>query len=165
MRTFADNAGRTWTIAVNVAALKAVRGRLQLDIFKLLDEGAKGLAQLLGDPIQLVDVLFVLCAEEAEKRSVSDEDFGRGMGGDALNLAAEALMGELVDFFPNPRARAGLQKMLAAGKTLGEKLLDHAEGELAKLDLDANARRWIDSFTSSAASSDSTPAPSLSASS
>jgi hypothetical protein len=34
MRTFNDNAGRTWTIAINVAAIKRVRGLLNVDLYK-----------------------------------------------------------------------------------------------------------------------------------
>jgi hypothetical protein len=63
MRTFTDNAGRTWTIAINVALVKRVRGALNLDLFKLLDEGARPLGELLADPVRLADVLFCLCKE------------------------------------------------------------------------------------------------------
>ena len=39
MRTFTDNAGRTWTIQVNVTAVKRVRGLVGIDLYKLVDDG------------------------------------------------------------------------------------------------------------------------------
>ncbi len=92
MHTFADNAGRTWTITINVAMVKRVRSVLRVDLFKLLDDGARPLAELLSDPVQLADVLYCLCKEEAEKRNLSDEDFGRALAGDAIGHAAEAFV-------------------------------------------------------------------------
>jgi hypothetical protein len=58
MRTFTDNAGRTWIVQVNVAAIKRVRGLLGVDLYKLLDDGFQALAKLVSDPVQLADVLY-----------------------------------------------------------------------------------------------------------
>ncbi|GIW89562.1 MAG: hypothetical protein KatS3mg108_3886 [Isosphaeraceae bacterium] len=165
MRTFTDNAGRTWTVAINVALVKRVRGVLDLDLFKLLDDGARPLGELLGDPVRLADVLFCLCKEEAEKRAVSDEDFGAALAGDAIGHAADAFVDELVDFFPHARGRESLKKLIAASRTLTDKLLDHAEMKVGQIDLEAEASRLIGSFGSSPGSSASTPGPSPSASS
>lgn len=165
MRTFADNAGRTWTVAINVAAQKRVRGLLKVDLYKLVDEGFKPLAALVSDPVQLADVLFCLCKEEADAKGITDEDFGRALGGDAINHAAEAFVEELFDFFPDARARAGLRKMKAAGTKVKDRLLDHAEKLIDQIDPEREANGLIASFGSSPASSASTPAPSPSANS
>ena len=58
------------------------------------------LEKLINDPILLCDVIYCVCMEEADSRGVSDEDFGRAMAGDAIELATTALLEELVDFFP-----------------------------------------------------------------
>lgn len=165
MRTFTDNAGRTWTVAVNVATIKRVRGLLGVDLYCLVDDGFQPLARLVADPVQLADVLFCLCKEEAYARQVSDEDFGRALAGDAITLAADAFVEELIDFFPDARARAGLRKVIEAGKKVRAKLLDHAETLLATLDTDREASDLIASFGASRASSDSIPALSPSANS
>ena len=107
MHTFTDNAGRTWTVAINVAAVKRVRGLVNIDLYKLVDDGFKPLGELVADPVQLADVLYCLCKDEADARNVSDEDFGRALYGDAITLAAEAFVEELIDFSPTPgHARA-----------------------------------------------------------
>lgn len=165
MRTFVDNAGRTWTVAINVAAIKRVRGLINVDLYKLVDDGFQALAKLVADPVQLADVLYCLCKEEADSKQISDEDFGRALAGDAITLAADAFVEELIDFFPDARARAGLRKVLDATKKVREKLLDHAETVLATLDLDREAKGLIASFGNSRGSSGSTPDPSPSANS
>ena len=70
MRVFKDNAGRSWTIAIHVAAVKRVRGLLSLDLYSLLDERFAGLAKLLADPVDFVDVLYVLCKDDADRLGI-----------------------------------------------------------------------------------------------
>lgn len=165
MHSFPDNAGRTWTVAINVAAVKRVRGLVNIDLYKLVDDGFRPLGELVADPVQLADVLYCLCMDEADAKNVSDEDFGRALYGDAITLAAEAFVEELFDFFPDARARAGKRKLSAAGKKVKARLLDHAETVLDQLDPEAEAQKLIASFGSSPGSSGSTPAPSPSPSS
>ncbi len=66
MKTFTDNAGRTWTVSINVAAIKRVRGLLDVDLYKLVDDGFQPLSKLVSDPVQLADVLYCLCKDEAD---------------------------------------------------------------------------------------------------
>lgn len=165
MHTFADNLGRMWYVAVNVATIRRVRAALNIDLYQLCDDGMQALGKLVADPVRLADVLYVLCQEDAREKRVSDEDFGRALGGDAIQAAAEALVEELVDFFPDERSRAALRRVIAAGRQVRTKLLDHAETMLGRLDPDSCASALISSWTSSRESSASTPAPSPSANS
>lgn len=165
MHSFRDNAGRTWTVVINVAVVKRVRGLVNIDLYKLIDDGFKPLGALVADPVQLADVLYCLCKDEADAKSVSDEDFGRALAGDAITLAADAFVEELIDFFPDARARASLTKVLAAGRKVRDRLLVHAETVIETLDPAAEANKLIASFGNSPASSASTPAPSPSANS
>jgi hypothetical protein len=165
MHSFQDNAGRTWTVAINVAAVKRVRGLLNVDLYKLVDDGFRPLGELVSDPVRLADVLYCLCKDEADARHVSDEDFGRALYGDAITMAADAFVEELIDFFPDARTRASLTKVLAAGRKVRDKLLDHAGTVLDQIDPEAEASKLIASFGSSPVSSGSTPAHSPSANS
>ncbi len=164
MNTFRDNAGREWLVQVNVTAVKRCRAFLGIDLYKLVEDKFTGLAELLGDPVNLVDVVYVLCKDEAEKRGVTDEDFGRSMGGDSLERAAEAFLSALTDFFPDPRVRAGLKKVIQTSKTVTDKVRDTAAAEIDALDADSVARKLMSSFGISRASSGSTPDLSHSAS-
>jgi hypothetical protein len=153
MRTFTDNAGRTWTVQINVSAVKRVRGLVGIDLYKLVDDGFHSLGQLVGDPVQLADVLYSLVKDEADAKHVTDEEFGRGLAGDAITHAAEAFVEELIDFFPDARARAGLRKVVDTSRKVQQRLLEHAESLLESLDPDKEASKLIGSFGNSPASS------------
>jgi hypothetical protein len=168
MKTFTDTAGRTWTLAISVNSVKRCRAFLGgFDLYTLVDEEFRGLAKLLGDPVPLVDVLYVLCKDEADARSLSDEDFGRGMAGDCLVAAADAFVAELADFFPDPQVRAALRKMMPAIRGLQ----DAQAARIEAMDFGAILHAGLappssnGSSGGSPASSASTPAPSPSASS
>jgi hypothetical protein len=160
MKTFTDNAGRTWTVQVNVAAIKRIRGMLGVDLYKLIDEGFSELAKFISDPVQLADVLYCLVKDEADLKNISDEEFGRGLAGDVITLAADAFVDELIDFFPDARARTGLRRVIDAGKKVREKLLSHAETILERIDPEVEANKLIASFGNSRGSSVSTQDPS-----
>jgi len=157
MHTFKDNADHLWSVSINVAAIKRVRGLLNLDLLKLLDGGFEKLGDLVGNPIDLVDLLYCLCVEEAGVHGVTDEGFGRAMAGDALQAAADAFLAEYADFFPDARRRAAIRKVIDAGKTMAERLIDHVTAQLAQIDPEAEARKWIASSGSWPASSESIP--------
>jgi hypothetical protein len=165
MHTFADNLGRTWYVTINVTTVRRVRAALDVDLYQLVDDGMQALGKLVADPVRLADVLYVLCQEDAEKQQVSDEDFGRALGGDAITSAAEAFVEELVDFFPDERSRQALRRVIAAGREVRTKLLDHAETMLDELNPESCAKELISSWTSSRASSALTPDDSRSVSS
>ncbi len=82
--------------------IKRVQGLLRLNLYKLLDDNFKGLGELLGDPIQLIDVLYCRCKDEADAKKVSDEDFGRALGEDAITLA---FLEKIMTFFLLRRAK------------------------------------------------------------
>jgi hypothetical protein len=157
MKTFTDNAGRTWTVTINVDAIKRVRTLVQVNLLDVLDDGCKLLAELHDDPVLLVDVLYCVCKPEADAQNVTDEEFGRAMSGDAILQASTALLEELSDFFPNARQRAAMKELLKKTETVVDRLLDHAETTIAELDPESVAQTAIASFGNSPESSASTP--------
>ena len=156
MRTFTDNAGRTWLLAINVASVKRVRALVGIDLYKLIDDGLEPLARLVSDPVDLADVLYCLVRDEADTKQITDEDFGRCLAGDAITAAADAFVEELIDFFPEARARAALRKTVSAGKQVRNKVLEHLEAQVQTLDVDSAASKLISSFGSLPESSAST---------
>lgn len=139
MKSFRDGGGRLWTLAVNVASVRRVKGLVGVNLYALVEDGCKGLGALLGDPLALADVLYCLCKEQADAAGVSDEEFGQALYGDAIEAAADALVEELIDFFPDPARRENLRKVARAAKGLQERLLAREAARLAGLDLDALA--------------------------
>jgi hypothetical protein len=111
MRTFKDNAGRTWTIAVTVGSVKRVKSLLGINLYECA--GGSLLDRLANDIEMLVDLIYVLCKPEADKANVTDEQFGEALSGDAIDHATTAFKEELVIFFPSGQRevmRAALAK-------------------------------------------------------
>jgi len=172
MKTFNDNAGRTWTITINVDSIKRVKSLLDVNLMEVVD--GKLLERLAGDPILLCDVIYAVCKSEADAKSISDEDFGRAMAGDAIDLATTALLEELVDFFPQGR-RNLLRKALAKLKKLESMAIEAAQMRLDSQELEQRMAKELaamepntvpaeviatgDSSGNSPESSESIPAP------
>jgi hypothetical protein len=161
MKTFNDNAGRSWTVQVNVDAIKRVRDLAQVNLLEVVE--GKLLERLIGDPVLLCDVIYCLCKPEADGKGISDVDFGRAMGGDAIDGATTALLEELVDFFPQAKRRV-LAKALAKLQKLQTAALAAVETRLDSPELDrqlAQQLAQLQSLSGSApASSASPPVPS-----
>lgn len=163
MKPFKDAEGRTWEVRVTVETIRRARDVAGVDLAKVIDPAA-GVSERLADPVALVDVLYCCCREDAEKRGISDEQFGRGMAGDALDAGLTALLEDLADFFPSGRG-ALLRQTLAKSRALGEAALRQAAEAVEALTLEdllkppAPPSTSSGSATSSPASAGSTPAP------
>jgi len=159
MRSFKDNAGRQWSVEINVATLKRVRGLTGTDLMQVI-EGTL-IEKLIRDPVLLCDVVYAICKPEADTRTppVSDEEFGRAMAGDAIEAATTAVLEELVGFCPSPRDRANLGRVLQAMKKVMERARDLVEKKLDGGELDRLADRLLET---AGASSISAPEPSAS---
>ena len=84
MHSFTDTKGRAWNLAVTYASVRRARELVGVDLLKLDDK----LFEQLGDPIKLVDILYVLCKPQAEALKVTDEEFGESLAGDVLEKLA-----------------------------------------------------------------------------
>lgn len=142
MKTFTDNAGRTWTVALNVTTLKRVKSLCGVDLLDVVNDSGKLIERLVGDPVLLCDVIFALCKEQADAKSVSDEDFGCAMAGDPIETATTALLEELVDFFPKGK-REVLRRALQKMRLYEEKFLKAAHLKLDDPTMDQAVDRAI----------------------
>lgn len=126
MTKFADAKQREWTLEVTTGVIKRVRADLKID---LADPSQATMDRLADDPVLLVDLLWLMCADQAKGRDVSAEDFGRALVGDPIEVAVSALLEAIVDFFPG-RRRLLLREANAKALSVREKATDLA---LAKL--------------------------------
>jgi len=127
MKIFKDNAGRAWSVCINIDTIKRVRSLLDINLLEIA--GGQLVEQLISDPVQLCNVLYAVLKPDADALKISDEDFGRAMAGDAIEQATTALLEELVDFFPLARRRV-LSKALGKIKALQSRMLELAETQL-----------------------------------
>jgi len=160
MRTFTDNAGRTWQVAVSVTGIEEVKAEADVDLLQLV-EGGPLLERLMRNPVVLCRVLYALCKAQMEAKGVSAEEFGRGMAGRAITEARTALLEEIVDFFhqEGPTIRREAEKLLAAY----HRLLEAVNLRLDGVDTDELVERALASVDVSSGdspdASESTPAP------
>lgn len=162
MKSFADNAGRTWMLQVNVGTIRRVRALCDLDLANIIQlEPGKTpkvdlLEQLAGDPVLLVDVLYAVCKEEADHKKISDEEFGRAMAGDAIEHATAALLDEIIDFFPEAK-RQVFSKILSATRRFQNKTKQALTAMLSDPALDNQIDDALERLTSSSGSSPESP--------
>ena len=133
MAVFRDAKGRDWTVTVDTTTVKPVREALQVD---LLDTTGRTLERLADDPSLLVDVLWVLCRDEAKERGVSDVQFGQALVGDSIDAATNALMEAVTDFFPS-RKRDVLRRASAMAERVRQKGTELAMSKIENPDLEA----------------------------
>lgn len=134
MKTFKDNAGRSWTIAVNVDVVKRVRSLVGINLLEAIDGDL--IEKLATDPILLCDCVYAICKPEADQAQINDEDFGRAMAGDAIESATAALLEDLIDFFPQAKRRV-LTKALQKMRVVEQRAAEVAEKRLESPELDA----------------------------
>ena len=129
MRTFTDKAGRTWMLDARLGTLKRVKALLGVDP---LDVGT--FANILESELFLGDVLWAFCREQAERLGIDQTAFEEAIDGDVLGEAAEALIGELLDFFRHPKhaaKREVLQTLLRLQQEAKTEAIQRAEKSLA----------------------------------
>jgi hypothetical protein len=150
-QSFHDTAGRTWSVNLNVYVVGQLRKQLDVDIYKISDEKMALLQRILGDPCLLVDILFCICEDQAEKQQVTAEQFGRSFAGDVLEQAATAFVEAVVDFFPDPKVRERLRAVMQTGKRVQQRMIElvtaDVDQKLSAIDVETEAQRvWKDIF-------------------
>jgi len=131
MRSFTDNAGRTWAVRVTVDTIRRVRALTDTDLMCVV--GGDLLERLAADPVLLVDVIYSIIKPDADKLGVTGEMFGESLAGDVIESAADAMMGAIVDFFPKRRGRV-LAAILEKSKKIEDESMDRA-------------MEWVDALT------------------
>lgn len=129
MRQFKDENGRPWTLSINIGTVKKVRGLAKVDLLDLRDGNLFN--DLSSDPVKLGDVLWVLCETEATAAGIDEIQFAQALAGDALDAATNALLEEIVDFFPKAQ-REILRKALATGRQMQERQMEKAIKQVDK---------------------------------
>lgn len=114
MAKFADSEGRMWEPAVNVVTIGRVRSALNINLLELLVPD-NTLAERLTDPCLLVDVLYLLCEEQANRLNIDDKSFGKSMTADGIEDGWTAALEGIVLFSPRG-LRPAHQRILEKAK-------------------------------------------------
>jgi len=157
MKTFTDTSGREWTIALTIDAAKRVRDLLSVNLLQL-EAGEPPLLTRLGtDVILLCDVIFALVKPQADAASMTDEEFGAALGGEAILAAQTAFYEELVLFFRS-LGRRDLAKAVEAQQRMIDLAVAGIETRIEDLDLEQAVETTLgESLPNWPGSSESTP--------
>lgn len=138
--SFKDDEGREWHLRLNHTLVAEIRDALGVNLHHV-DEQAKALQRMAEDPVLLVNVVYLVCERQCQRLKISDEDFGRGFGGDTYQAAVEAFQEAVLLFTPPPRrdvARFAMSMTTGAMESATEtvkqvlqKTMDDAQSKLA----------------------------------
>lgn len=103
MQKFTDQTGRVWIVTIHVGVIEDCRRLLDVDLVGI---GGEILQRLESDPVLLCNVLYLICKEQADAAEITDQAFGRLLGGDVIDDAAAAVLESLLYFFPKRRREA-----------------------------------------------------------
>jgi hypothetical protein len=132
MKAFTDNAGKTWSVSMTIDSVKRVRDLLSVNLVEPEAGDPPLLTRLGTDEILLCDVVYCLIKPQADQLGVTDADFGRSLGGDAILAAQTALYEELADFFQK-RGRSDRAKAVTAQKEMIELAIERVTMKLAEM--------------------------------
>lgn len=131
MSEFVDEAGRKWSLRVDVNALRKVRSKRGIDLAKIIGSQEE-LNKLIDDPCLWVDIIWDLIEQQASTQQVTPQMFGEALAGDAFESASSALLEAIIDFFPAGR-REILRRLLAKVRQYESKQIENLSEKVESL--------------------------------
>lgn len=93
--------GQTIKLEITAQTVFEIKTRLN---YVILDVGKNSdIEKLLDDTLNLVNVLYLCCKEDCDEKKINDEQFGRGLNGQLLQVATEKFLVELKNFLPQSK--------------------------------------------------------------
>lgn len=145
MHKFSDAKGREWKLGLTYGVLDQIKSDLEIDLLDVQNGGGES-QRLNFDLRSFINLLFVICEEQAKAQSLSDVDFGRSLGGTSLKEAYAAFELEYIDFFQfSPATQAILMKSLGKAKEATETLTTIALEEIESQQTKAAIQQRLES--------------------
>lgn len=138
MTTFQDANSREWNISLDLDTVERIQQETNVSVYLLLADECKPLAELLGNLPVLAHVCYIAC--DAEAQGVERKAYCKAMKGDALKRMTDAFLEELKLFFPDPRRREAVGKLIDAANSFEEQALSKLEKEMAQV----NPEKWAE---------------------
>lgn len=115
MSTFKDEKDRVWKmprltngIVLDIADDTGIHlANLAKDTVKFIE--------LVFQPFEIGAVLYSLLKEQIKTQGIDEREFLRGLSGESLESAGEALMNAVIDFFPRSKVAQQMKASLRAG--------------------------------------------------
>lgn len=150
MKPFRTTDGREWLIAVNVATVKRCRDLTGVNLLGVVDDQS-ALQSIFQDHVKFCEVLCAVVRPQLVEQAMSDDDFFALIDGSVVEASAEALIGEIVDFFQEPRKgllKKALAKYQQAAARVNSRTTQQAEAALDEIDFEGLILAMPSSFAS-----------------
>ena len=158
MPQFTDAKGDVWRVAVTGGTVKRAAEILHVDIGEPLAGDPPLLTRFDTDIAFKVDLIYVVCLPEADKRGITDLEFAERMEGDALYEASEAFLEALTDFSRRLR-REHIATAIEKQRAVVRRALDLASRTVASDEFDRTLDAELAELGESFASLLRSPAP------
>lgn len=130
MAFFCDMTGTEWTVDINLGTAR----RLRKDDIDLLDTDTVN--KYLSDPIEMFNLLYLVCEPQCQKLNISDEEFGARLGqmsdkGYVAEVATNLMIEAIQDFFTQagrPAMRSLVKTTWTAATKAQQKSMDMISG-------------------------------------
>lgn len=122
MASYVDAGGVTWRIEIDGFLMRRIKQETGFNVCDLVGS-EQSLAMLLQDLETSIDTLWICVEEQAITRNVNEVDFAKGLKGDSLGGAFQALLSAVADFFPTEEQREAARRILETADKLGQKML------------------------------------------
>lgn len=128
--TFKDSQDREWIVRLTGPVIRDIQDTFG---FKLTELDADPINQLANDPAMFVDVLFLLCENQAKGRAMDSRAFGECLE-PGLDGPLEAVKEAIVSFFPAGK-RSAIRAALKASEQVQNKAVEILSGKLTDPEL------------------------------
>lgn len=155
MKTFKDNTGHEWSLAITVGVVRRIKDKV--DLLKLVENKFAGLDELLKDPFALVGLLYLLLEPQVKEQGLNEDTFPDRFGGEELYAGTQAFMSEYADFFPNPKIRDSLKSMFQKALSASQIIAEEIETEVNKVTPEQLVESLKSQLGNTQASLESTP--------
>lgn len=126
MSLFQDATGKQWRVELTLGSLRRLKSEAEFDLSAMsVDE--RFATALMGDPVTLANVCWVLCREQAV--GTTRDQFEDAIDGDAVERLQVAVFEAIVDFFH----RAQAESIKAKLPDLRERMRQAIESRLNEL--------------------------------
>ncbi len=99
---FKDATGREWSVRLTYGSVSRIRETTGVNILFSSKTGTHGYFDLITDAEKFINALWILIALEADKRSITRQDFEDSFSEDTYPAATAALYDALASFSPLP---------------------------------------------------------------
>lgn len=106
---FKDSKGDVWKLILTVGTIEDIKAEAGIDLDEMVNSPEKFASSLYEKPRKLVEMLWVMCEEQAAERQIDPKSFGKRFDRETIDKACDAFLTAIVTFYQRTSAGAVLR--------------------------------------------------------